>query len=78
MKTIFLVKSFAVTVSPKQVKLDKESSTSEDSESSSSPVTKELQSAILITEKEASTVNLGSFALLNESPLAPLHSIPKR
>jgi len=78
MKTLFLVKSFAVAVSPKQVKLDKESSTSEDSESSTSPVTKELQSAVLITEKEASTVNLGSFALLNESPLAPLHSIPKR
>jgi len=53
-------------------------STSEDSESSASPVAKDLQSAILITEKEASTANLdNSFALLNKCPPAPLHNIPK-
>ena len=53
-----------------------ESSTSEESESS---VSSEIQSAIQSTEKATCSSNLdNSFALLNESPLAPLHSIPKR
>ena len=53
-----------------------ESSTSEESESS---VSSEIQSAIQSTEKATCSSNLDkSFALLNDSPLAPLHSISKR
>ena len=59
LKTLFLVKKLCSRCFTKAGKVGfKECSTSEDSESSASPVTKDLQSAILITEKEASTANL--------------------
>ena len=78
LKMLFYVKDLAVTVLQKQEKLITKLKVVSTSEESESNVSSEIQSAIQTTEKATCLSNLdNSYALLNESPLAPLYSISK-